>query len=150
MGYFRNAMSQSQASGEIISPQDRTHAAATHLLGAIVGIFTAGLIAPVLATTLVLVFNSTRHPFVLFHVNQAAWFQLLVSIGAAILGVLFVFVYFVTCGIGLILLPLALIPWGLSVLVPAWIAWRAYRGEWAPYPILGDWVLDQEHPFVDA
>lgn len=143
-------MNASLASGQPISGEDRTHAAATHLLGAVVGVFTAGFLLPVLATTLVLVFNSSRHPFVLFHVNQAAWFQLLVSITAVVAGVLFGFLYLVTCGVGLILLPLVLIPWSLSVAIPAWLAFRAYRGEWAGYPLLGDWVLDQEHPFVDG
>lgn len=86
----------------------------------------------------------------LFHVNQAAWFQAFVSLVAVVAGVAFVFLYFVTCGVGLLLLPLALFPWALSVLLPLWVAYRAYQGEWAGYPVLGDFVLDQEAPFVDT
>jgi uncharacterized membrane protein len=149
-GFFRTRMQDQIAAGIVSSPQDRTHAAAAHVLGAIVGIFTAGLLLPVLATTLVLVINTSRSPFVLFHVNQAAWFQAFVSLVAIVAGVAFVVLYFVTCGIALILLPLALIPWSLSVLLPLWVAYRAYRGEWADYPVIGDYVLDQESPFVDA
>lgn len=150
MGFFRDAMQESVARGETLSPQDRTHAAAAHVLGAVVGMFTAGLFLPIVATTLVLIFNTSRHRFVLFHVNQAAWFQLLVSVAASIFGVVFVVVYFMTCGLGVLLLPLALVPWAFSVLAPLWVALGAYQGRWALYPYLGDWVLDEKQPFIDS
>jgi len=148
-GHFRQKMQDTLADGHPISPQDRTHAAAAHLLGAVVGIFTGGLLLPVLATTLVLVVNKSRHPFVLFHVNQAAWFQVVASLAIATSGLLFLAIYFVTCGAGLLLLPLLFVPWLLSVLLPFWVAFGAQRGDWTGYPWLGDWVLDQEVPFVD-
>ncbi len=151
-GFFRTAMQNVQASGHLQSSEDRTHAAAAHLLGAFVGLITAGLLFPVAAPTLVLVFNSSRNPFVLFHVNQAAWFQAVLSGCQVLFGVVFVVLYFVTCGIGVILLvpliPVFLAGWALSVFFPAWLALRAYKGEWATYPWLGDWVLDQESPMV--
>jgi hypothetical protein len=101
---------------------------------------------------LVLVINSSRNPFVLFHVNQAAWFQALLSSIQVVSGILFVILYFVTCGVGVILLipliPLFLVGWVLSVLYPAYLAYQAYQGQWALYPYLGRWVLDQESPLV--
>jgi predicted membrane metal-binding protein len=148
-GHFRQKMQEALAAGQPISSEDRTHAAAAHLLGAVVGVFTAGLLLPVLATTLVLVINKSRNPYVLFHVNQAAWFQVVSSVAIAVGGLLFLVIYFVTCGAGLLLLPLLLVPWLLSVLLPVWVAIGAQRGEWLGYPWLGDWVLDQESPFVD-
>lgn len=142
-------MQEELAAGQPISSEDRTHAAAAHLLGALVGIFTAGFLLPILAPTLVLVINKSRSPFVLFHVNQAAWFQVLVSAAAGVGVVLFLVLYFVTCGMGLLLLPLAIVPWAISVILPVWVAFGAQRGDWTPYPLLGEWVLDQESPFVE-
>jgi uncharacterized membrane protein len=153
-GFFRTKMGEALASGQPISAQDKNHAALAHLLGAIVGVFTAGVFFPVMATTVVLLFNSTRHPFVLFHVNQAALFQAFVSGVAILAGVIFGLLYVMTCGVVIFLLPVlllfALIPWSLSVLLPAWLAYRAYKGEWAGYPVIGDFVLDQASPFVDG
>lgn len=149
VGHFRRQMQEEFASGRALSSRDRTHAAAAHLLGAVVGIFTAGFLLPILAPTLVLAFNESRHPFVLYHVNQAAWFQVLVSAAAGLGALLFVILYLVTCGVGVLLLPLALVPWLLSVLLPLWVALGAHRGDWTPYPWLGEWVLDQQSPFVD-
>jgi len=143
-GVFRMAME----SGVVPTPMDRRDAALAHILGAIVGLFSAGLFFPVLAPTIVLLFNTTRSPFVLFHVNQAAWFQGIVSLGAIIFGVLFVLLYFVTCGMGIFLLPLALFPWLASVAVPFWVAMMAYDGKWSGYPWLRDWVLDDASPLV--
>jgi uncharacterized membrane protein len=151
-GFFRTAMQNAQAAGTLQSSEDRTHAALAHLLGAFVGLVTAGLLFPVAAPTLVLVINSSRNPFVLFHVNQAAWFQAALSAFQVLFGIVFVVLYFVTCGVGVILLipliPVFLAGWLLSVLYPAWLAYRAYLGEWATYPWLGNFVLDQESPLV--
>lgn len=151
-GFFRTAMDNAVASGQVQSPEDRTHAAVAHLLGAFVGLATAGMLLPIAAPTLVLVINSSRNPFVLYHVNQAAWFQAALSAFQILFGILVFVLYFVTCGVGVILLipllPLFLAGWALSVIYPAWIAYRAYQGEWAKYPWLGDYVLDQESPIV--
>jgi hypothetical protein len=149
---FRTAMEAAQAAQTLQSSEDRTHAALAHILGAIVGLMTAGVLFPVAAPTLVLVINSSRNPFVLFHVNQAAWFQALLSAIQVVSAIVFVVLYFVTCGIGVILLvplvPVFLVGWMLSVLVPAYLAYQAYNGQWAMYPYLGKWVLDQESPLV--
>ncbi len=149
---FRTAMDSAIASQTLQNSEDRTHAAAAHLLGAFVGLITAGVLFPVAAPTLVLVINSSRNPFVLFHVNQAAWFQALLSSIQIVATIVFFVLYFVTCGVGVILLvpfiPLFLVGWALSVLYPAYIAYQAYQGQWALYPYLGSWVLDQESPLV--
>ncbi|MBN8614570.1 MAG: DUF4870 domain-containing protein [Deltaproteobacteria bacterium] len=149
---FRTAMDSAIASQTLQNSEDRTHAAAAHLLGAFVGLITAGVLFPVAAPTLVLVINSSRNPFVLFHVNQAAWFQALLSSIQIVATIVFFVLYFVTCGVGVILLvpfiPLFLVGWALSVLYPAYIAYQAYQGQWALYPYLGTWVLDQESPLV--
>lgn len=149
---FRTAMDAALASQTLQNSEDRTHAAVAHLLGAIVGLFTAGVLFPVAAPTLVLVINSSRNPFVLFHVNQAAWFQALLSSIQIAATIVFFVLYFVTCGVGVILLvplvPLFLVGWILSVLYPAYVAYQAYQGQWTTYPYLGAWVLDQESPLV--
>ena len=147
-GVFRTAMEGAAAQGVLQSPTDRRDAALAHLLGAIVGIFSAGVMLPAFAPTLVLLFNSTRNPYVLFHVNQAAWFQGLVSLTAIVSGLLFVLLYFLTCGFGVLLLPLAIFPWLASVGVPLWAALRAYDGKWDGYPWLSDWVLDDASPLL--
>lgn len=151
-GPFRTAMEAAQSAGTLQSSEDRTHAALAHLLGAVVGLLTAGVLFPVAAPTLVLVINSSRNPFVLFHVNQAAWFQALLSAIQVGSTIVLLVVYFFTCGMGIFLLvpfiPLFLVGWVLSVLYPAYIAFQAYNGQWATYPWLGDWVLDQESPLV--
>jgi hypothetical protein len=46
------------------------------------------------------------------------------------------------------LVPVFLVGWMLSVLFPAYLAYQAYNGQWAMYPYLGKWVLDQESPLV--
>ncbi len=151
-GVFRGAMERAIAARTIEPREDCSHAALAHIFGAIGGLLSGGLLIPIAAPTLVLLFHSSRNPFVLFHVNQAAWFQGLVSaiqIGTGVLaGLLALF----TCGFGtLILLPLLpvfIVGWLVSVALPAYVAFRAYRGEWTPYPYLGDWVLDQESPLV--
>lgn len=143
-GVFRMAME----SGFTPSANDRRDAALAHIFGAIVGIFSAGLLFPVLAPTIVLLFNTTRSPFVLFHVNQAAWFQGIVSLAAIVFGVLFVLLYLITCGMGIFILPFAAIPWLASVAVPFWVAMMAYDGKWSGYPWLRDWVLDDASPLV--
>lgn len=149
---FRTAMEAARAAQTLQGPEDRTYAALAHILGAVVGLVTAGLLLPVAAPTLVLVVHAQRNPFVLFHVNQAAWFQALVSAVQLVLGVGFFVIYLFTCGLGAILLipliPVFLIGWMLSVLYPAYLAYQAYNGQWAMYPYLGQWVLDQESPLV--
>ncbi len=147
-GVFRVAMENAHAQGVVQSPTDRRDAALAHVLGAVVGIFSAGVLFPALAPTIVLLFNTSRSPFVLFHVNQAAWFQGVVSLAAIAFAVLFVALYLVTCGIGILLLPLLLFPWLASVAVPMWVAMMAYDGKWTGYPWLRDWVLDDASPLV--
>lgn len=149
---FRTAMDAAIAAGTVQSAEDRQHAALAHLLGAIVGLMTAGVLFPVAAPTLVLVLHSNRNPFVLFHVNQAAWFQGLVSTIQLVSTIGFFILYFVTCGMGVFLLipliPIFLVGWLLSVVYPAIVAYQAYQGQWGMYPYLGRWVLDQESPIV--
>lgn len=143
-GMFRRAMNE----GHVPDEEARNHAFLAHLATVVVGLFTAGMLLPILAPTLVLLLHNRRDPFVYFHINQACWFQVAstVIIGGAtvVVGIL----SFVTCGVGAILfLPLvllALVPSVFAVIT----AFRARNGEWAPYPFVGDQVLDQENPVI--
>lgn len=145
-------MQQALASGAPQPADDRTHAALAHLLGAMAGLVSGGMLLPVAAPTLVLLFHSRRNPFVLFHVNQAAWFQGVISLVQITMAVVTGVLSFVTCGFGAILLvpfiPVFLLAWLAAVALPVYLALRAYEGQWTGYPWLGDWVLDQESPIV--
>ena len=67
-GMFRVAME----SGHVPTATDARDAALAHIFGAIVGIFSAGLLLPVLAPTIVLLFNKTRSPFVYFPARETS------------------------------------------------------------------------------
>lgn len=145
---------QAQLAGGPIEEGEREHALYAHLLGAVVGLFTTGVIFPAMAPTLVLVFRASRHPFLLFHINQAMWFQGIISLLLALNWVVFFIGYLATCGIGaLVLFPLCLILhgglWLVSVILPVIVAVGARKGHWSRYPIIGDMVLDQASPLVD-
>lgn len=145
---------QAQAAGGPIEQGEREHALYAHLLGAVVGLFTTGVIFPAMAPTLVLVFRSSRHPFLLFHINQAMWFQGLISLFLALNWVVFLIGYLATCGIGaLVLFPvcalLHAVMWLVSVVLPIVVGFGARDGKWTRYPIIGDMVLDQASPLVD-
>lgn len=148
-GPFRQAMQ----SGAQPSDEDCRYALYAHLLGAIVGLFTTGVIFPAMAPTFVLLFQTSRHPFLLFHINQTMWFQAIISLALAGMWIVFMIIYFLSCGIGgLLLLPVFLVVhlvlWLLSVVLPLVTMLGARRGEWSRYPFIGDMVLDQESPLV--
>ena len=107
MAYFRNAASN----GPPPSLTDTNYAFWAHVIAAIASLCSAGLIVPLIAPFIVLLFTPSRHPFLMFHLNQAVFFQLLIHIVQIVLATVLWFVAFVTCGLGLPLLAFLVFPW---------------------------------------
>ena len=78
----------------------------------------------VIAPLIVYLLQQKGSAFVRFHAIQSMVFQLVAFVVVLVLALL-------TCGLGAILL----IPWFLMEL---WMAYRAFSGEWAAYPLMGN------------
>jgi len=76
----------------------------------------------VIAPLVVYFLQQKGSPFVRFHAIQAMIFQLVAFVLVFVLA-------FMTCGVGAILI----LPWFLFEL---WMAYRAFQGEWAAYPLM--------------
>ena len=77
----------------------------------------------VIAPLLIYLLQLNGSAFVRFHAIQSLIFQVVAF-------TLIFAIAFVTCGFGTILL----LPWFLFEL---WMAFRAFQGEWAAYPLMG-------------
>ncbi len=129
----------------------RDHAFFVHLITAAIALFSASLLIPLAGPLVGYLLDKRRDKFVLFHMNQAFFFQLLVNGTTLAGGVLIAVLSFCTCGIGVILLwPLAIvigvIIWLASFGYPVYQAIRARDGHWERAPIVGDWVAAQDSP----
>lgn len=121
-------------------PPDEVHTAfLAHLFAAAAALCSGGLALGVLAPYLATTFTGNKGPFALYHVNQAAWLQIMVSLVTFTLGL----------G-GVMCCPLwALIPISWLVLgvgLPVYVAFEANRGAWAEYPWIGARVLRTWRP----
>ncbi len=99
-----------------------------------------GFLAPLLLAAL----RKERTPFFLFHANQSFWFQI-VCWGTALALVLISFPLTFLC-IGWLTLILAVVPLVLGIVYPIVLAFAARKGEWSPYPFVGDAVLRTWRP----
>jgi uncharacterized Tic20 family protein len=81
-----------------------------------------------LGPLIIYMIKKDQSKFVAYHGMQALIFH-------SIAGFLVYAVITVTCGIGF---PLIVVPW----IVAAWIAFKAYNGEWVGYPMLDKYGRD--------
>lgn len=92
-----------------------------------------GILTGIIGPLIIFLIKKDESKFVGFHSLQSLFFGLVV-------GVLFLAVLvfgFVTCGIGMVLLPLVWI--GALVVNVLWCI-KANNGEWAEMPVIGEWA----------
>jgi uncharacterized membrane protein len=122
------------------SVDDREHAFYAHLFAAIGNLFSGGVLLPVLAAVLPMMMTESKHPFVVFHVNQSAWYQLFLFAVNLVLALVITVLAFVTCGIGALLYVLCAIPPLVGCVHPFIVAFKVRDGAWYRYPIVGERV----------
>jgi uncharacterized Tic20 family protein len=129
-------------------PRDEEQRAAmwAHFFGAIASLIFASLAVPILAPLIAMAMNQNRGPFFLYHLNQAAAFQAVMSLVQIVLTMVVGFLAFVTCGVGAILGVVLVIPPLLGAIYPFIVGLRASQGGWDEYPIIGEKVLNARSP----
>ena len=91
-----------------------------------------------------LAMNKSKHPFVMFHINQSLIFQTIlyvVNIALYILGVIGNF-----CLVGWLLYPLNAIIVLVAVIYPIIVGLKAKDGHWEKYAVIGDKVMQMKSP----
>jgi uncharacterized membrane protein len=142
MSYFESARAEL---GEPTA-EDRDYAFYALLFGAIGNVLSAGVLLPLFGAVLPLFLTRSRHPFVLFHVNQSFWYQLALF---GLNGALFVIITVLaalTCGFGALLYALMIVPPIIGVVHPILVGLRVRDGAWEKLPYVGDWLWTGENP----
>jgi uncharacterized membrane protein len=139
-GYFAQAAAQWPAP----SDEDKQHAFFAHLFCALLNICCCGFLFPFLGALVPLAMTKSKHPFVMFHINQSLFFQaslyalnILLYIAGAIGNM---------CLIGWLLLPLNAIVVLLGAIYPILVGLKAKEGQWEKYAVIGDKVLAMQSP----
>ncbi len=137
-----------QAAGYHPDPEEAQAAMLTHMLAAALAFGTCGLLGP-LGAVLGLLFSKERKPFLLFHVNQALLFQLVILGAEVALGVVQAAFSFLSIGcLAYLLTPLFLVVWMASVGLSLVTGLAARDGVWRTYPVLGEKVLQEWKPLL--
>ena len=139
-GYFAQAAAQWPAPSE----EDKQHAFFAHLFCALANIFCCGFVFPFLGALIPLAMTKSKHPFVMFHINQALLFQValyLLNIVVYIAGLIGNF-----CLVGWLLYPLNAIIVIFAAIYPIIVGLKAKDGHWEKYAFVGDKVLAMVSP----
>jgi hypothetical protein len=125
--------------GYLPTDQERQAAFYAHAFAAGVAFFSGGFAFAVLAPYLATAVTGQKGPFVLFHVNQAALFQIAVTVLSGFFGISGFF-----CCVPWAVLPFSWIILGVGF--PIYVGLGAQRGEWLEYPVIGLKVLREWKP----
>lgn len=128
--------------------EEAAYASYAHWIAALVALLSAGVVLPILAPWIVLFLVRDKGPFVVYHVNQAMAFQLVMLIVAIVVAVPLMTIAFCTLGFGAVLFPLLFVPAIVAVIVPIFVALATRGGEWKPYPFIGERVLAAERAHI--
>ena len=139
-GWFAQAASQCGPP----SDEDKQHAFFAHLFCVLLNVFCCGLFFPFLGALIPLAMTKTKHPFVMFHINQSLLFQAaiyLVNVVLYILGAIGNL-----CLVGWLLYPLNAILVLIAIIYPIIVGLKAKDGQWEKYAVIGDKVLGMASP----
>ena len=139
-GYFEQAAPQWPAPTD----EDKQQAFYAHLFCALLNLFCCGFIFPMAGALIPLAMNKSKHPFVMFHINQALIFQTIiyiVNIALYILGAIGNF-----CLVGWLLYPFNVILYLLAAIYPIIVGLKAKDGHWEKYAVVGDKVMQMTSP----
>ncbi len=139
-GYFAQAAARWPPPSE----EDKQHAFFAHLFCALLNLFCCGFIFPFAGALIPLGMTKTKHPFLMFHINQSVLFQgglYLINIVLYVAGAIGNI-----CLVGWLLYPFNAILVLLAAVYPIIIGLKAKDGEWAKYAVVGDKVLAMQSP----
>lgn len=139
-GWFAQAAAQWPAPSE----EDKQHAFFAHLFPAVANILCCGVFFPFLAALIPLAMTKTKHPFVMFHINQSFLFGVALYI-ANVVFYLLGFLGNFLC-IGWLLYPVNAILVLASIIYPIIVGLKAKDGLWEKYAFIGDKVLAMQSP----
>ncbi|MCS6798289.1 MAG: DUF4870 domain-containing protein [Myxococcota bacterium] len=138
---------QAAAAAGPATDDDKQTAFLAHLFAAGLQLVTCGMLAPA-GPFLAYAMDKRRHPFALFHVNQAIVFHGVLLATNIALAVVFSILAFVTCGIGSLLYVLnGLVPL-VGVVFGLIVGLKAKDGHWDGYPVVGSKVLAARSPLI--
>jgi uncharacterized membrane protein len=141
-GWFENV----RLNGYVPTDYEKDQAFYAHLFAALGAFFTCGLIPPFAWPMLVYAMAKEKPPFLVYHVNQAALFQVAlyaVNLGLSVVGSILAIV----C-IGYLILMLIPIVALLASIYPLILAFGAKNGEWNEYPIIGPKIRAEWKPVL--
>lgn len=154
-GFFEKARAQSQ--GQPIPESAKAAAGQAHLFAAAGALLTCGtwggLAGAFVASMLYK--DQPKHPYALYHINQALVFQaatFIVMVAASTIVYMLRFVGVMIADIlGLVFALLHVINlaiWAGSIFLAFTQSNKAKAGEWSEYPKIGKWVLGRAKPFL--
>ncbi len=143
-GIFGRAMT----SGYQPSQDEAQAAFVTHVLAGSLAFISCGFLGA-LGAVLGLLLAKERRPFLLYHVNQAIVLQLGVLGASIVLGIVNFVLSVLSAGcLGFLLMPLSLLVWLGGSILPVVVAFAVKEGQWKPYPLVGEKVLNEWKPLV--
>lgn len=130
------------------SEDDKEKAFYAHLFPAIASLLCLGAAIHIALPLIARQMTPSKHPFLLFHVNQSLMFHGGLFVANIVLGIIFYIVAIVTCGVGgfLFLINLS-IPF-VSCFYGLYLAFRAKDGAWDQYLLAGSKVWSMNKPMV--
>lgn len=135
-----------KASGYVPSDEEKQQAFYAHLFGALGTLVLCGTGLHLVGPLVPMFMAKQRTPFLMYHVNQAFWFQVGLFALNAVLAIIFTILAMVTCGIGSFLFILNGIPVLVAIGYPVLVGMKAKEGEWSEYAVVGAKVLAQKSP----
>lgn len=137
-------LAAAKANGYVPNEEERRLAMYSHLFAAGLALLCCGTIHYPIGALIPLVMSKSRGPFMLFHVNQAAWFHF--ANAFAILVLLMVGGVLSIICIGYVLLAIVPILQLIGIIYPIVLGISAGNGSWTEYPIAGKRVLESTNP----
>jgi uncharacterized membrane protein len=123
------------------TPEDCQNAFYAHVFASIANVLSAGVLLPLLGAAIPLFLDQRRHPFLLFHINQSFWYQLLLAGVNLVLVLAVTAVAMITCGFGAVLYVVCVIPPLVGIIHPLFVGMKVREGAWTAYPVVGERVL---------
>lgn len=141
-GWFAQAAAQWPAPND----EEKQNAFYTHLFAAGLNVLCCGFAFPILGAFAPMMMTKSRHPFLLFHINQSVMFQVVVFAIQMVLVVLGLLLSLLC--IGWLMYPINAIMWLLALIYPIIVGLKAKEGQWEKYAVIGDKVLAMKSPLI--